>query len=126
MKKSVLVAITVSVPLAFIGIRETVRTIEGISDPTKARPYSALWILLVLAVLTLVWASVLMIHRASPEPRPGKLPFEAAAAIAMNEARKRPPARKCEKCGRTRVVDSASKCLYCGAAFPQLPAPGSP
>ena len=121
MKKSVLVAVGVSVPLLFIGVRETIRTFEGMADPTKARPYSALWILLVIAVLTLVWTSVAMIHRASPSPRPGKLPFEAAAAIAMNEARKRPPARKCEKCGRVRAIDSAPKCLYCGAEFADSP-----
>lgn len=123
MKKSVLFAIAISVPLALIGIRETIRTIEGIVDPARARPYSALWVLLVLAVLTLVWASVLMIHRASPELRPGKLPFEAAAAIVLNEARKRPPARKCEKCGRAQVIESAPKCLYCGEDFPALPPP---
>jgi uncharacterized OB-fold protein len=56
---------------------------------------------------------VFLIGRAT-ERDPAKLSFEATAAIAIAEAKKRPPASKCPSCGRPRMV-GAAKCLYCGA-----------
>lgn len=116
MKKGYVVAGVVSVPLLAIALREAGRLLAGFSDPEKSSPASILWIFAIFVVLTLLWVSVFLISRRA-RPSPERLPFAAAAAIAMREAKKRPPAAKCAACGRARISDSVAKCLYCGAEF---------
>ncbi len=116
MKKGVLVAAAVTVPLLAILIRETSKLVDGFSDPERSSPASILWIFSIFVVLALLWVSVYVISKRAA-PATDRLPFAAAAAIAMREARKRPPAGKCPRCGRARISDSVSKCLYCGAEF---------
>ena len=117
MKKSYVVAGVVSLPLLLIAFREAGKLLAGFSDPEKSSPASILWIFAIFVVLTLLWASVLLISRRA-RPSSDRLPFAAAAAIAMREAKKRPPAAKCAACGRARISDSVAKCLYCGHVFP--------
>ena len=114
MKKVLAAAAIVTVPLVAIGGREMSRLIAGLSDPSKSSPASILWIFTILVVLGFLWLSVYAVSRRAATS-PDRLPFAAAAAIAMREAKKRPPAGKCPKCGRPRISESVSKCLYCGA-----------
>ena len=116
MNKPVLLAGIASVPLVAIAVREALRLIAGLSDPQKAGAAPLLWIFGVFVTLTLLWGGVFLIGRARTRD-PSRLPFEAAAAIAIAEARKRAPAPKCGKCGRARVSEAVSRCLYCGATF---------
>ena len=122
MRKSVVVGAIATVPLAAIAIREAARLVAGASD---ARPAGAplLWIFGVFVTLTLIWTGVALVGRAGRRD-PAKLSFEAVAAIAIAEAKKRPPAARCPRCGRPRVVASAAKCLYCGVAW-AAPAPAA-
>jgi len=117
MKKGVVVAAALSVPLLAIAAREASKLLAGLSDPAKSSPASILWIFAIFVVLALLWVSVYAISRRA-RPASDRLPFAAAAAIAMREAKKRPPAAKCPACGRARISDSVSKCLYCGAELP--------
>ncbi len=116
MRKSILAAAVASVPLVVIAAREAIRLFAGLSDPRQASAAPILWIFGVFVTLTCLWAGVFLVGRVSAR-EPVRLPFEATAAIAIAEARKRPLAEKCSGCGRTRLILSASKCLYCGAAF---------
>jgi len=124
-RKSVVFAAAVSVPLVAIAVREAVRLVAGLSDPRQAGAAPILWIFGVFVTLTLIWIGVLLAGRAK-ERDPGRLSLEAAAAIAIAEARKRAPAPRCGKCGRARVNEKVARCLYCGAEFGEGPgAPGS-
>jgi hypothetical protein len=123
-KKPILFAAIATVPLAAIAVREAFRLFAGLSDPKAAGAAPLLWIFGVFVTLVLLWSGVFLIGRAS-EKDPARLPFEATAAIAIAEARKRPPAPSCPSCGRPRVVESAGKCLYCGTAFEEAPRPSS-
>lgn len=116
MRKSVVFAGAVSVPLVAIAVREAVRLFAGLSDPRQAGAAPLLWIFGVFVTLTLIWIGVFLAGKAK-ERDPGRLPLEAAAAIAIAEARKRAPAPRCPKCGRARVNEKVPKCLYCGAAW---------
>ena len=116
MKKGSIAAAVVSVPLLAIALREAGRLLAGFTDPAKSSPASILWIFAIFVVLTLLWVSVFLISRRA-RPSADRLPFAAAAAIAMREAKKRPPAAKCAACGRARISESVAKCLYCGAEF---------
>ena len=116
MRKSVIAASAITVPLVAIAVREAVRLFAGLTDPKQAGAAPLLWIFAVFVTLVLLWIGVFLIGRAR-ERDPHRLPFEAAAAIAIAEARKRAPAAKCPKCGRTRVSDAVARCLYCGAAW---------
>jgi len=116
MRKSVLAAAVITVPLVGIAVREAVRLFAGLSDPRQAGAAPLLWIFGVFVTLVLLWIGVFLIGRAR-ERDPHRLPIEAAAAIAIAEARKRAPAPKCEKCGRARVSAAVARCLYCGAVF---------
>jgi len=109
-------AAVISVPLLFIAFREAGKLLNGFADPTKSSPASILWIFAIFAVLSLLWVSVFVISRRA-RPASDRLPFAAAAAIAMREAKKRPPAAKCAACSRARISDNVAKCLYCGAEF---------
>jgi hypothetical protein len=113
-KKIVIAAAVVTVPLLAIGIRELSRLFAGLADPTKSSPASILWIFTILFVLAFLWIAVFAVSKRVGPPA-DRLPFAAAAAIAMREAKKRPPTEMCGKCGRPRISDSVSKCLYCGA-----------
>ncbi len=114
MKKGYVAAAIVSVPFLVIAFREAGKLIAGLSDPAKSSPASILWVFAIFVVLALLWLSVYAISR-SARPASDRLPFAAAAAIAMRDAKKRPPAAKCPACGRARISDTVSKCLYCGA-----------
>jgi hypothetical protein len=116
MKKSVLVGGVVSLPLLAIAVREAMRLVAGLSDPQQAGAAPLLWIFGVFVTLALVWGGVFLIARAKTGD-PARLPFEAVAAMAIAEARKRAPSPKCPKCARTRVSEKVARCLYCGAAF---------
>src|SRR5450830_1600784 len=120
MKKAVLFAAILSVPLFAIGFREAGRLFAGLSDPRQSSPASLLWLFGIAIALGLIWISVLVIATRG-RPQSGKLPFAAAAAIAMREAKKRLPAANCPRCGRARISDSVPKCLYCGATIISLP-----
>jgi hypothetical protein len=125
-RKSVVFAAAISVPLVAIAVREAIRLFAGLSDPRQAGAAPILWIFGVFVTLTLIWIGVLLVGRAK-ERDPSRLPLEAAAAIAIAEAKKRAPAPKCSKCGRARVNESVARCLYCGAEFgdgPALPGQG--
>jgi cytochrome c-type biogenesis protein CcmH/NrfF len=115
-RKSVVVAAAISVPLVAIAVREAVRLVAGLSDPRQAGAAPILWIFGVFVTLTLIWIGVLLAGRAK-ERDPARLSLEAAAAIAIAQAKKRPPAARCPRCGRPRVIESAAKCLYCGLVF---------
>ena len=116
MRKSVVLAAAISVPLVAIAVREALRLVAGLSDPRQAGAAPILWIFGVFVTLTLIWIGVLLVGRAK-ERDPSRLSLEAAAAIAIAEARKRAPAAKCPKCGRARVSETVARCLYCGAEF---------
>ena len=116
MKKPVLLAAIATVPLAAIALREAFRLFAGLSDPKQSGAAPLLWIFGVFVTLVFLWSGAVLMGRAAPKD-PTKLPFEATAAIAIAEAKKRPPAPRCPSCGRPRVVESAAKCLYCGKAF---------
>jgi hypothetical protein len=120
MKKGILLAAIATVPLLGIAVREAIRLFAGLSDPRQAGAAPLLWIFGVFVTLVLLWSGVFLIGRATAKDS-SKLPFEATAAIAIAEARKRPPAPKCPSCGRPRVGES-TKCLYCGAKVE----PGAP
>jgi hypothetical protein len=122
-KKPVLFAAIATVPLAAIAIRESFRLFAGFSDPKQAGSAPLLWIFGVFVTLVFLWSGAVLIGRATPKD-PSKLPFEATAAIAIAEAKKRPPAPRCPTCGRPRVVESAAKCLYCGKTFEENGSPG--
>jgi hypothetical protein len=113
-KKPILFAAIATVPLVGIAVREAFRLIAGLSDPRQAGAAPLLWIFGVFVTLALLWSGVFLIGRATAKDS-AKLPFEATAAIAIAEARKRPPASRCPRCGRPRVIEPAAKCLYCGA-----------
>ncbi|HET7451355.1 MAG TPA: hypothetical protein VFL12_01320 [Thermoanaerobaculia bacterium] len=119
MRKSVVFAAVASAPLLGIAVREAARLIGGMSDPKQAGAAPLLWIFGVFVTLVLIWTGVALIGRASAKD-PAKLPFEATAAIAIAEAKKRPPAPKCPVCGRPRV-GAGSRCLYCRAVFADPP-----
>ncbi|MGH9441941.1 MAG: hypothetical protein ACRD16_06670 [Thermoanaerobaculia bacterium] len=120
MKKAVVAAAALSVPLLGIAVREAAKLLAGIADPAKGSPASILWIFSIFVVLAFLWTAVYAISRGS-RPASDRLPFAAAAAIAMRDAKKRPAAEKCLACGRARISDSVSKCLYCGAVFGEAP-----
>ena len=114
MKKSAVIAGAVSVPLLVIGAREAGKLLRGLSDPTRSHPESILWIFAIFVALVFLWTAVYAIAKRAA-PASDRLPFAAAAAIAMREAKKRPPAPPCPRCGRARISDNVAKCLYCGA-----------
>lgn len=114
MRKSVLAAGIVSVPLVAIAVREVVRLFAGFSDPRQAGAAPILWIFGVFVTMTLLWIGVFLIGRVKTRD-PNRLSFEATAAIAIAEARKRGPAGKCGHCGRP-LQSGRAKCIYCGAA----------
>jgi hypothetical protein len=120
-RKSVVLAAAISVPLVAIAVREAIRLFAGFSDPRQAGAAPILWIFGVFVTLTLIWIGVLLVGRAK-ERDPSRLPFEAAAAIAIAEAKKRAPAPRCGKCGRARVSEKVARCLYCGAELGDEPA----
>ena len=122
MKKPVLFAAIATAPLVAIAVREAFRLVGGLSDPKQAGSAPLLWIFGVFVTLALLWSGVFLIGRATAKDS-SKLPFEATAAIAIAEAKKRPPAPRCPSCGRPRVVESSAKCLYCGQKFES---PGAP
>jgi hypothetical protein len=115
-RKPVLFAAIATVPLAAIAVREAIRLIGGLSDPRQVGAAPLLWIFGVFVTLVFLWSGAFLIGRAVAKD-PAKLPFEATAAIALAEAKKRPPAPRCPSCGRPRVVEGAAKCLYCGKRF---------
>ena len=123
MKKPVLFAAVATVPLSAIAVREAFRLFAGFSDPKHAGSAPLLWIFGVFVTLVFLWSGAILMGRATPKD-PSRLPFEATAAIAIAEAKKRPPAPRCPSCGRPRVVESASKCLYCGKEFGNGATPG--
>jgi hypothetical protein len=116
MRKSVLFAAAISLPLLAIAVREAIRLFAGLSDPRQAGAAPILWIFGVFVTLTLIWIGVFLVGRVK-ERDPGRLSLEAAAAIAIAEARKRAPAPRCGKCGRARVNEKVARCLYCGETF---------
>lgn len=118
MKKSIIVAAAISVPLVAIAVREAVRLFGGLSDPRQASAAPLLWIFGVFITLTLIWVGVFLVGRAKDRD-PRRMSLEATAAIAIAEARKRAPAPRCAKCGRARVSERVTRCLYCGAEFAQ-------
>lgn len=118
MKKSVVAAAAISVPLLVIAVREAIRLFAGLSDPRQAGAAPILWIFGVFVTLTLIWIGVFLVGR-TKDGDPRQLSLEATAAIAIAEARKRGPALKCGKCGRARVSERVTRCLYCGAEFAQ-------
>ena len=113
MRKPILLAAIVTVPLLVIAVREAVRLFAGLSDPKQAGAAPLLWIFGVFVTLVLLWVGVFLIGRATVKDS-SKLSFEATAAIAIAQAKKRSPAAKCPSCGRPRVSEGASKCLWCG------------
>lgn len=124
MRKAVPAAIVVSVPLVAIAAREVVRLFGGLSG-SGAGAAPILWIFGVFVTLTFLWVGVLLIGRVK-ERDPNKLSFEATAAIAIAEAKKRGAAARCPRCGRPRQAGKMT-CLYCGAGFAaEAPAPGTP
>lgn len=124
MKKGILLAAIATAPLLGIAVREAIRLFAGLSDPRQAGAAPLLWIFGVFVTLVLLWSGVFLIGRATQRD-PAKLPFEATAAIAIAEAKKRPPAAKCPSCGRPRVGQSG-KCLYCGASLEPPAGPQTP
>jgi len=125
MRKSVLAATVVSVPLVAIAVREIVRLFGGLTDPRRAGTAPILWIFGVFVTMTVLWIGVYLLGRVRMRD-PNRLSFEATAAIAIAEARKRGPAGKCDRCGRPRQAGKAT-CLYCGAGFGDAaPAAGTP
>lgn len=123
MRKSIVLAAIGTVPLLGIAVREALRLIAGLSDPKQAGAAPLLWIFGVFVTLALLWSGVFLIGRATAKDS-SKLSFEATAAIAIAEAKKRPEAARCPSCGRPRVIESAGRCLYCGKKFE--PAGGPP
>ena len=116
MRKSVVAAAAISVPLLAIAVREAIRLFAGLSDPRQTSAAPILWIFGVFVTLTLIWIGVFLVGRTT-ESDPRRLSLEATAAIAIAEARKRAPAPKCPKCGRARVSEKVPRCLYCGAGL---------
>jgi hypothetical protein len=115
-RKSVVLAAAISIPLVAIAVREAIRLFAGLADPRQAGAAPILWIFGVFVTLTLIWIGVFLVGRAR-ERDPSRLSLEAAAAIAIAEAKKRAPAPKCPKCGRARVSTAVARCLYCGTEF---------
>jgi hypothetical protein len=116
-RKTTLVAIAVTVPLLIIAGREAGKLLAGLSGARQpAGPPPALWIGGILLTLVFLWVGVALWNRASVV-RKGGTSFEMVAAMAIAEAKKRPAAGSCGRCGRARLSASSPRCLYCGSAF---------
>ena len=82
MKKAVVIAAVVSLPLLAIALREASKLLAGLSDPARSSPASILWIFAIFVVLALLWISAYAISKGS-RPASDRLPFAAAAAMEL-------------------------------------------
>lgn len=117
MRKTTLAALAVTVPLVAIALRELSKLFAGLAGQSPPGPSPLLWIAGILATLLCLWVAVVLWNRAQAAKKKGGLSFEMVAAMAIAEAKKRPPAGKCARCGRPRLSETSPRCLFCGASF---------
>lgn len=113
MKKLVLFASVVTVPILAIAVREAVRYAAAGADPSRASGSSLLFLLGAGMALIPLWTGVIIAARLRRRLAV-RTPFDVTAAITMAEARKRSPAPRCPRCERPRLVESAPGCSFCG------------
>ena len=113
MKKLVLIAAVVTVPILAIAVREAVRYAAAGSDPSQASRGSLLFLLGAGMALVPLWTGVVIAARLARRLA-ARTPLDVTAAVTIAEARKRPSAPRCPKCDRSRLVESAPRCAFCG------------
>ena len=121
MKKAFVFAALFSIPVLWIAVREGVRYVASQSDPAHANPAALFYLLGAGMTLIPLWTGLILYARMRRRRRERGMPMDVAAAIAMEQARKRPPSRPCPSCGRPRIAEGSPRCLYCGAPAPVEP-----
>lgn len=116
MRKTTLLALAASAPLAFVIFRESAKLLGAVAEHRPVGPSPAVWISGLLIALLLLWTGVLLWNRREGTKRQG-MSFEMVAAMAIAEAKKRPAAGSCPRCGRARISEKSPRCLYCGESF---------
>jgi hypothetical protein len=112
-KKLVLIAAVLTVPILAIAVREAVRYAAAGADPSRKSPGSLLFLLGAGMALIPLWTGVNITARLRRRLA-ARTPFDVTAAITIAQARKRPPAPRCPRCDRPRLVESSLRCAFCG------------